>query len=59
MYVGIDDLYDFFSRGFYKGINAIDKANNFSDKIVEPIIGILYLISFIVFLFGYFKNKIS
>ena len=36
--------------------DLIDKANSFSDMI-EPILGIIYFISFAVFMVGYFKNK--
>ena len=41
---------------FFGGFGVIDKANNFSDMI-EPVLGIIYFISFIVFMIGYFKNK--
>ena len=38
------------------GFDVIDKANNISNMI-EPILGIIYFISFVVFMIGYFKNK--
>lgn len=37
-------------------INEINSVNNLFD-IFEPILGTIYFISFIVFMFGYFKNK--
>ena len=41
---------------FSGSFDVIDKANNFSDM-VEPVLAIIYFISFIVFMIGYFKNK--
>jgi len=44
------------SDTLFGSLDIVDKANNFSDM-VEPILGIIYCISFIVFMVGYFKNK--
>ena len=45
-----------FSTNLQEGLNVIDRLNNFTD-IANIVFGIIYLISFIVFIIGYFKNK--
>ncbi len=43
-------------EAIFGSLEVVDKANKFFDM-VEPILGLIYFISFIVFVIGYFKNK--